>query len=407
MFFSLFGLTPPSPSHEWEYGESNVAFHIGSLTIDWYGVFVSIGFILAIVLALIKLKFWYKIKTDPFYYYCLMGIPLAIIGARFWSCCINDASWSTFWRIWEGGLAIQGGVVLDVLLALWWFPFILKNPKYHVRDILLSPEQPAVRQVSMWLYADAILPCILIGQVIGRWGNYFNQELYGAIITPTDGNMWYLNFLSKVLPYMYIADSGKFGYLNYTQPLFLYESMLNFLGLILIYVVMEFIPKIKAGTIGITYMAWYSTIRLSLEGLRAPTYRFDPTDPTGLNGATYIMCSIWLGLSVILIVLNQCNVIPKTRKYRCKFLLWESFIYFWSSLFNNISISTKERKRKNLSEKIKEPWVDVQKINIILNKTEGRLNYAYQKRSNIKARYEKVKNSYARANINYLYYLGK
>ena len=161
---------------------------------------------------------------------------------------------------------------------------------------------------------------------------------------------------------------------------------------------MEFIPKIKAGTIGITYMAWYSTIRLSLEGLRAPTYTFGPT---------YIMCSIWLSLSVILIVLNQCNIISKTRKYRCKFFLWESFIYFWSSLFNNISISTKERKRKNLSEKIKETEVDVQKINIILNKTEGRLNYAYQKRSNIKARYEKVKNSYARTNINYLYYLGK
>lgn len=399
MFFSLFGLTPPSPSHEWEDGVSNVAFHIGSLTIDWYGIFVTIGFILAITLALIKLKFWYKINTDAFYYYCLMGIPLAIIGARFWSCCIGDASWSRFWRIWEGGLAIQGGVVFDVLLALWWFPFILKKPKYHVRDILLSPEQPVVRQVSMWLYADAVLPCILIGQIIGRWGNYFNQEVYGNIIAPTEGNMWFLNFLSNVLPYMYINGSSISPcYLNYAQPLFLYESMLNFLGLILIYVVMEFIPKIKAGTIGITYMAWYSTIRLSLEGLRAPDYHYKPT---------YIMCGIWLGLSIILIVLNQCNVIPKTRKYRCKFLLWESFIYFWSSLFNNISISTKERKRKNLSEKIKEPKVDDQKINIILNKTEGRLNYAYQKRSNIKARYEKVKNSYARTNINYLYYLGK
>lgn len=399
MFFSLFGLTPPSPSHEWEDGVSNVAFHIGSLTIDWYGIFVTIGFILAITLALIKLKFWYKINTDAFYYYCLMGIPLAIIGARFWSCCIGDASWSRFWRIWEGGLAIQGGVVFDVLLALWWFPFILKKPKYHVRDILLSPEQPVVRQVSMWLYADAVLPCILIGQIIGRWGNYFNQEVYGNIIAPTEGNMWFLNFLSNVLPYMYINGSSISPcYLNYAQPLFLYESMLNFLGLILIYVVMEFIPKIKAGTIGITYMAWYSTIRLSLEGLRAPDYHYKPT---------YIMCGIWLGLSIILIVLNQCNVIPKTRKYRCKCFLWESFIYFWSSLFNNISISTKERKRKNLSEKIKEPEVDVQKINIILNKTEGRLNYAYQKRSNIKARYEKVKNSYVRTNINYLYYLGK
>lgn len=398
MFFSLFGSTIPTPAHEWERGISNIAFHIGSLTIDWYGIFVTIGFILAITLALIKLKFWYKIKTDPFYYYCLMGIPLAIIGARFWSCSIGDASWSRFWIIWEGGLAIQGGVIFDVFLALWWFPFILKNPKYHVRDTLLSPEQPVVRQVSMWLYADAIMPCILIGQVIGRWGNYFNQELYGNIIAATDGNMWFLNFLSKVLPYMYINYSDKFGYLNYTQPLFLYEGMLNFLGLVLIYVAMEFIPKIKAGTLGMTYVAWYSTIRLSLERLRAPAYTF----PT-----TYIMSGIWLGLSVTLIVLNQCNIISKTRKYRCKFFLWENFIHFWGSLFNKNSISINERKQKNLREKIKQPNVDMQKNHQHLNKVEGRLNYAYQKRSNIQARYEKVKNSYIRTNFNYLYYLGK
>ena len=399
MFFSLFCLTPPIPSHEWERGVSNVAFHIGSLTIDWYGIFVTIGFILAITLALIKLKFWYKIKTDPFYYYCLMGIPLAILGARFWSCCIGDASWSRFWIIWEGGLAIQGGVVFDILLALWWFPFILKKPKYHVRDILLSPEQPVVRQVSMWLYADAILPCILIGQVIGRWGNYFNQEVFGNIIAPTEGNMWFLNFLSKVLPYMYInGNSTSVCYLNYAHPLFLYEGMLNFVALILIYVVLEFIPEIKAGTIGLTYIAWYSTIRLSLEGLRTPDYTFHPT---------YIMCGIWLALSVTLIVLNQCNIIPKTRKYRCKFFLWESFIHFWSSLFNKISISIKERKQKNLREKIKQPDIDVQKIHQLLNKTEGRLNYSYQKRSNIEARYEKAKNSYVRTNFNYLYYLGR
>lgn len=402
MFLSLCGLTPPIPSHEWERGISNVAFHIGSLTIDWYGIFVAIGFILAIALALIKLKFWYKIKTDPFYYFCLMGIPLAIIGARFWSCCIGDASWSRFWIIWEGGLAIQGGVLFDVLLSLWWFPFILKKPKYHVRDVLLSPEQPVVRQVSMWLYADAILPCILIGQVIGRWGNYFNQELYGNIIAATDGNMWFLNFLSRVLPYMYInGDSTSPCYLNYAQPLFLYESMLNFLGLVLIYVAMEFVPKVKAGTIGLTYIAWYSIIRLSLEGLRVEKFSFH---------STYVMSGIWLALSVILIILNQCNIIAKTRKYRCKFFLWQNFIHFWGSLFNKITISVNERKQKNLHEKIqqlKAKNLDWQELYQRLNKTKGQLNYAYQKRSDIETQYEKAKNSYVRTNSNYLYYLGR
>ncbi len=383
MLYSLFWLTPPDPSKIWNE-DASIAFHIGGLEVKWYGVLVALGFIAAIVLAIIKLKFWYKIKVDPFYYFCLMGIPFAIFGARFWSCCIGDAKWYEFFNFRDGGLAVQGGVIFDILLATWWFPFILKKPKYHVRDILLTPEQPAVRQVSMWLYADAIIPCILIGQVIGRWGNYFNQELYGAIINPTEGNMWYLNFLSKVLPYMYINNS-------YVHPLFLYEGIINFVGLIFIYIIMEYIPKIKAGTIGLSYVIWYSIARLSLEGLREGRYKFM---------STYVMCGLWLGMSLILVVLNQCNIIPKTRKYRCKFLIYENIIHTMKLFFNKSSLKANQAK---LIKKQKEQKQNIEEI----NRLEAKVNFLSQKCKNIEDRYQRTKSSWIRTNYNYLYYLGK
>lgn len=338
MLFNIFSPVAPDPSVPYIPGESNVAFTIGSLSIDWYGIFVTIGFVLAIVISILKLKLWYKVKTDPFYYYCLMGIPLAIIGARFWSCCIGDGHWNEFFLFWRGGLAIQGGVIADILLALWWFPFILKKPKYRVRDTLLSPEKPAVRQVSMWVYADAIVPCILIGQIVGRWGNYFNQEVYGLLITPTDGNMWFLNFMSKVLPYMYVDDLG-----GYVQPLFLYEGMINFAGLIFLYVCMEFIPKVKSGTIGMSYFLWYGIVRISLEPLRNQQYTF---------GNTYMMTGIWIGLAAIAILLNQLSIIPKTRKYRCKFWIGENIVWWWNSMIHKCSISSCQRKINSLEKKI-------------------------------------------------------
>jgi phosphatidylglycerol:prolipoprotein diacylglycerol transferase len=66
-----------------------------------------------------------------------------------------------------------------------YFLLILRLPKFQIRDDEFG-EKPAVRRVSIWVYADCIVPAILLGQVIGRWGNYFNQELYGSIINDND-----------------------------------------------------------------------------------------------------------------------------------------------------------------------------------------------------------------------------
>jgi phosphatidylglycerol:prolipoprotein diacylglycerol transferase len=116
----------------------------------------------------------------------------------------------------------------------------LKYPKYQVRDISTEPNK--VRQISFLAYVDAIVPAILIGQIIGRYGNYQNQELYGSIIT----NDSYKSFIKHLFPLMDISGEVR-------QPLFLYESFFNWIGLALIFFVGEFIPKKKLGDLGFFY----------------------------------------------------------------------------------------------------------------------------------------------------------
>lgn len=315
----------PSPSVIWDES-CRIAFHIGSLPIYWYGVFIFFGFVTAIVLSIIKLVCWYKVKCDPFYYFCLMGIPIAILGARFWSCCIGDGDWSNFFNLSAGGLAIQGGVVATVLLACIWFPLILKRPSFRVRDEL-AIHKPAIRQVSMWVYFDAVVPCILIAQFLGRWGNYFNQEVYGGYIKSES----YMEFLSNILPYMYVNG-------EWHHPLFLYEGLGNLCAFFLLYVGLEFIPKIKAGTIGMCYFLWYSIIRFIMEPFRVEDYTFL---------TTYMMNGLWFVCSLIFIILNQVNIVPKTRKYYCFSFIWENLFAF------PLKNSGYQIKLKQLNNKIK------------------------------------------------------
>lgn len=364
----------PIPTHPWT-SDDKIAFHLGSLSISWYGIFVTIGFILAIILVVIKLATWYKIKTDPFYWFCLMAIPVAILGARFWSCCIGDLEWFNFWNFSTGGLAIEGGVVFTLLLGLWWFPFILKYPKYQVRDQLTDPQHPMVRQVSTWVYIDVILPCILIGQVVGRWGNYFNQELYGSIVNSSS----FMEWLCHHLPYMYHQKANV-----YYQPLFLYESCTNLVGFLTLYVGFEFIPKLKAGTIGLCYGVWYGIVRMIMEPLRYSRFSFV---------LTYVMTALWIVICVTLIILNQCKVITKTRKYACKLIMWDTLTY-------KIKNRYYQSKIKNTNKKLNQNKPDQQKYQERLVK--------YQQKANLTSEvHKKNQTLYIRDDHHLLYYYGR
>ena len=376
------------PSTIWNQ-DCRVAFYIGSLPIMWYGIFVTIGFILAIALAVVKLSAWYKSKTDPFFYFFLIGIPVAILGARFWSCCIGDCKWPQFFDFSTGGLAIQGGVVFTVIAALIFFPLILKSNKYKVRDIKTDPSDPQVRQISMWVYFEAVVPCILIGQILGRWGNYFNQEVFGQIIT---GDTSYMAWLRDHLPYMYV--SGIQGGV-YVQPLFLYESCVNIVGLIFIYVAMEFMPNIKAGTIGATYFLWYGTVRMIMEPFRysEPGYMFS-------YAGTYVIDALWITAALAIIILNQVNVIPKTRKYDCTLIMWDK-------TFGQLHRIDYASRVKRLEAKQRELIQNGNTSKELLTEVENKLTATRQHYERLESKHLIRKSNYKREGSRILYYNGR
>ena len=372
------------PSHIWTDSDS-VAFKIGSLDIKWYGIFMTIGFIIAIALAVTKLIAWYKIKSDPFFYFCLIGIPVSIFGSRIWSCIIGDAHWDQFFNFQTGGLAIQGGVVLTVIAALSFFPLILRSNKFKVRDIKTDPSDPQVRQISMWVYFDAIVPCILAGQILGRWGNYFNQEVYGQIISASD--VGYITWLRDHLPYMYVSSLDA-----YVQPLFLYESCVNIVGLIFIYAAMEFMPGIKAGTIGATYFLWYGTVRMIMEPFRYGTYTFP---------STYAIDALWIAAGLLIVILNQVNVIPRTRKYSCILIMWDKTFAQLHRIDYASRVKRLEKKENELkANNIEDNKIEAEKVHNKLVRTSDHYNRLVSK-------HLMRKKDYIRQGSRILYYNGR
>jgi len=256
-----------------------------------YPICIVLGFVVAIVLACIKMWKRYKISTEPFYWFILFGVPLAIFGANFGSCVLGEPAgkpWSEFWTSFGSGLAIEWGILFVVIAAAIYFPLILKKPRYRVRDEF-GPV-PAVKRVSFWLYADAIMPCILIAQFIGRWGNYCNQEVYGAVVE-NDKLSW---FLYKVLPGMYIK--GTDGVYAWRQPLFFWEGIANLGMFFILYIGAEFIKVRKTGDMGAFYVLWYGALRLGLEPLRDQQFK---------SNATMVFSGIFVACGALFIILNH------------------------------------------------------------------------------------------------------
>ena len=190
-------------------------------------------------------------------------------------------------RVWEGGLAIQGGVIFGALVGILY----LKK---------MYPEQKILH------FVDIVVPNILIAQAIGRWGNFFNQEVYGDYIN--------VNKL-KYLP-SFIENNLRlpecFDY-EIVQPLFLYESLLTTLGFILITIVLRRLWKNRAhGSLGALYLAYYGIVRIILEPFRQEEYImriWGNISQSVMMSALFIVAGITL-----LLVLNIRKKMVKTNE---------------------------------------------------------------------------------------------
>lgn len=214
------------------FNPSRVAFSIGSKPIYWYGIIIAAGFLLAVYYAMRRAD-QFGLTQDNIIDMLICAVPLAIIGARAYYCLF---SWNLYkddpirvLYIWEGGLAIYGGVI-GAVIGLFLYT--------------------KVKKVKTSALLDIGGLGLLIGQAIGRWGNFMNREAFGA---QTD------SFLR-----MGLTDAS--GATIYVHPTFLYESVWNAIGLL----ILHFYSKRRKfdGQIFLMYLGWYGLGRMFIEGLR-------------------------------------------------------------------------------------------------------------------------------------------
>ncbi len=211
------------------------SFEVFGFSIYWYGVIIAAGFLLAVLYCMHRCG-EFGLNSDNVLDTLIVGTPLAIIGARlyyvvFYFDLYRDNLWEIF-AIRDGGLAIYGGIIgaiIGLLIVSHW------------------------RRFSAFAMLDLGCFGMLIGQFVGRWGNFINREAYGAE--------------TEIFCRMGLTDPVT-GNTIYVHPTFLYESLWNFLGFVLLHIFSKKFERRFDGQFFLMYVAWYGFGRMLIEGLR-------------------------------------------------------------------------------------------------------------------------------------------
>lgn len=222
-----------------------VFISIGNINIYWYSVLIIIGIIIGYILVKKEAK-RQNIDNNFLENLIFYMVIIGIIGARLYYVIFNyqnfDSLLSIF-AIYEGGLAIYGGIIAAIIFIY----FYSKKYKQNFLQLL-----------------DLFAPSLILAQAIGRWGNFFNHEAYGGIVS--------YEFLTNLhLPNLIIENMYING--NYHHPTFLYESIFCLIGFIIM-MVFRYKKNTKIGTLTITYLIYYGIIRFFIEGLRTDSLYF-------------------------------------------------------------------------------------------------------------------------------------
>ncbi len=277
---------------EGEIGLNRVAFNVFGFEIYWYAILIAIGLILAVVYCT-KRSEKFGVTDDDVFDVALFGGIFGFIGARAYYCIfwnLNPESdfkftlWTAITKVHKGGLAIYGGIIAAVITAI----IVCK-----------------IKKVSPLPMMDLGGTGFLIGQAIGRWGNFVNQEAFGA---PTAGNLpWGMSGTGAEISAV-IAEAGVGALVH---PCFLYESLWCVLGLAVIHFILSKIQTFD-GELFLYYVIWYGTGRGFIEGLRTDSLYMGPLKVSQLLGfASALFC-------LILLVYIKINVKKSTTYLRWK-----------------------------------------------------------------------------------------
>ncbi len=244
-----------------------VAIHnlFGSIDIYWYAIIITCGLVLALLFAMSQAKFC-GLTGDNIVDVALIGVPASLIGARIYYVIFKLDSFNSFSEMLDirnGGLAIYGAVIAGFLTG-----FIYSK----------------IKKIKMLALFDIGAMGFLIGQFIGRWGNFVNAEAYGYVTDLIWG----------------MTVNGKGPY----HPTFFYESFANFIGFILLFIYFRKFKK-KDGEIIFLYMVWYGIVRMFVEGLRTDSlYIFNLRVSQVLSGIISVV-------GLILFILLKTGILDK------------------------------------------------------------------------------------------------
>lgn len=228
---------------------NKVALQLGPISIHWYGIILGTGALVGLLLAIREGKRRWNLSSDLFLDLILFAVPISILFARLYYVAFEWGYYSThpedIFAVWEGGLAIHGALIGAILVGYFFTRY---------------------KKISFWGLADIAAPSLIIGQAIGRWGNFVNQEAHGGPVSR--------QFLENLhLPNWIIEQMNIQGI--YYHPTFLYESVWNFAGFILLVILRNFNPR--RGELFFTYLIWYSIGRYYIEGMRTDSLMLTDT----------------------------------------------------------------------------------------------------------------------------------
>ncbi len=223
------------------FPSAKVFLEIGSVQIRWYAVLILCGIVVAYAFSKYDMKKTRYMDSDDYLDDLIFAILwTGILGARLWYCAFFDLEYYlsnplAILRIYDGGLAIQGGLIFGLVTAI----IVTKK-----------------RKTSFLKTLDCVMPNVLIAQAFGRWGNYVNQECHG----PAVDESYFDGILSFIKEGMHIGNS-------YYMPMFFFESSLCVLGFVIIRLILKKYQK-KRGELFYSYFMWYGIVRLYIESLR-------------------------------------------------------------------------------------------------------------------------------------------
>ena len=255
------------------------ATYLWNTRISMYPVMIMIGIAIAVYLMVREGK-RIGVKSDDIYLAMLIGLPIGIIGARLWFVLFNLSSFPNFASVlgfrngrFEGfaGLGIQGGFIAASIFVVIYC---------------------RIKKISLFKMIDLMAPGMLIAQTFGRWGNFFNHELYGPV--DTSG---FVKSLPLIGDMMFISG-------EYRQPTFLYESMLNLTGFAIMLVLRRKFTKLRTGDLMAGYLVWYGSVRIFTESLRLQSGVAEPL-MAGPIPVSILTSSIFIVVGILFFILKR------------------------------------------------------------------------------------------------------